>query len=136
MHFSITNLLAIASLGVLAVEGKGINCEGSSNCGNVAFHISKLINDVKNIDPNRWYYNGNRIACWQNVAGSGFCAFPQKTGGVPGKSIPDLLQKISDHGCKRCGSVPLFYPQDNNIDSHGEITVNWVSSTGGCNGLC
>ncbi|KAF5550964.1 KP4 killer toxin [Fusarium mexicanum] len=118
MHF--TTLLASAAL-ALGVSAEGINCHGSSNCAN--------------LNDNKWYYNGQHIACWQNVAGTGFCAFLQNTGGLPGKDIKRLLQERVNHGCAKCGSVPAFYSSDNDLKSHGMLTVNYVAKPN-CNGIC
>ncbi|KJZ75582.1 hypothetical protein HIM_05045 [Hirsutella minnesotensis 3608] len=128
---------AVAVMSLAAgVAAEGINCHGSSNCGNVGFRLSDLRNVAQGVDDNRWYQNGQHIACWQALNGSGFCAFLQGTGGLPGREIKRLLQELVNHGCAKCGSVPAFYPKDNDIRTHGMLTVNWVHSTGGCQNVC
>ncbi|KAI5460745.1 killer toxin [Mariannaea sp. PMI_226] len=116
------------------VNGLGINCEGSGQCGPLADNnAQKLVNYINGIDPNRWYNNGQLIAC------SGFvCAFLQNTGGAPGRNIKGLAHFITEHGCKNCGSVPYFYPSDNNV-ADGELTFNAVGDPSSCKvtfGLC
>ncbi|WYZ37982.1 hypothetical protein EsH8_II_001488 [Colletotrichum jinshuiense] len=112
MQFSVAalSLLAVAS----TAAAKGINCEGSGNCnrsintgvnGNEANQLKSLID---RIDDNRWYNNGQKIACVNWV-----CAFLQNTGGAPGRNIKGLAHFIPEHGCKVCGSVPYFYPAVN-----------------------
>ncbi|KAM4056042.1 kp4 domain-containing protein [Hirsutella rhossiliensis] len=131
----LTQTLAAGAALVAGASAEGINCHGSSNCGNVGFKLSGLRNTAQGLDDNRWYQNGQKIACWQARDGSGFCAFLQNTGGIPGREIKRLLQELVNHGCAKCGSVPVFFPQDNDINSHGILTVNYVRSTG-CNGIC
>jgi hypothetical protein len=121
----------------------GINCEGSSACPlKSAKHMQHLRNLVNDIDPNRWYNNGDNIACVGPVSSAWTvtwtCAFLQGTGGAPGKSIPALLQSLLDHGCINCGSVPLYYPVngDNNDGDHGILTVNEVYNPACENRLC
>ncbi|PHH91152.1 hypothetical protein CDD83_1486 [Cordyceps sp. RAO-2017] len=126
---------AVAALAA-AASAEGINCHGSSNCGNAGFKLSGLRSTAQGVDDNRWYQNGQHIACWRALDGSGFCAFLQGTGGLPGREIKRLLQELVNHGCAKCGSVPAFYPQDNDISHHGILTVNYVASTGGCGGVC
>jgi hypothetical protein len=138
------DLVILSSL-IASVSGLGINCQGSSNCGLFVYgnyangtpvqQLNALIQE--NIDPNRWYNNGEQIAC---IHGSTFyhptevCAFLQNSGGAPGSSIKELLPYLVDHGCSSCGSVPLFFPNDNDV-SNGELTVNSVSN--GCGtGMC
>nr|PNR29513.1 hypothetical protein PHYPA_028207 [Physcomitrium patens] len=100
----------------------GINCRGSFICsegrGNEA---SILVSYINNIDPNRWYQNGQHIACYD-----GFCAFLQNTGGAWGYNTRGLAHFIPEHGCRVCGSVPYFYPSINDV-SKGQLTFNYVS---------
>lgn len=116
----------------------GINCDGSTECGLTGDSLSALLSDVGRIDDGRYYNNGDHIACQVAHDGSGgICAFLKNTGGAPGSSIEPLLQALENHGCSRCGSVPLYYPQgDNNDGDHGVLTVNFVSGLDGCSGLC
>lgn len=92
------------------------------------------------INTERNYANGEHIACFQAIAGDGICAFPQ---GMPesttmkGSAVLPLLQALGEHGCTKCGSVPIhFVDQNGNNDpSDGILTINFVISAG-CNGLC
>ncbi|KAF4770901.1 hypothetical protein HAV15_012315 [Penicillium sp. str.  len=119
-------------LPAVTVNALGINCRGSAKCSglwgsdNVA---SNLKNAIDSIDTNRWYLNGEHIACVGNQAGNGggYCAFLQGTRGANGGKIKELAHNIPDHGCKMCGSVPYFYPGDNNV-ADGELTFNYVDN--------
>lgn len=135
MKFSITSVIAIASIGITGARA-GINCNGSGNCPGVAGDLSTLISFGWSIDPNRWYNNGEHIVCVQSQLGTGLCAFLQNTGGAPGSSIQPLLQALQGHGCNKCGSVPMNFLQGDNSEDHGELTVNAVGSTAGCSGIC
>ncbi|KAF4950771.1 hypothetical protein FGADI_7967 [Fusarium gaditjirri] len=120
-------LTAILATALLAAgqAAAGINCRGSSQCGGgtQGESVSDFIDLARFLDPNRWYYNGQHIICTQHL-----CAFLQNTGGMPGSSIKNLFWELYNHGCKRCGSVPVFYPDDNDEKSHGILTINYVSS--------
>jgi len=126
----------VAFVNIIGLALAGINCEGNANCPGVVGSLSEIKSFANGADDNRFYQNGEHIACVESLAGTGLCAFLQNTGGVPGSSIKTLLQDLLDHGCKKCGSVPVFFPSDNNDGDHGILTVNEVGSTGGCNGLC
>ncbi|KAB8221348.1 killer toxin [Aspergillus novoparasiticus] len=109
----------------------GINCRGSAKCSVLwgpSDAAQQLTNVIQHIDTNRWYMNGEHIACVGNQAGNGggYCAFLQKTGGTNGGVIKNLAHYITDHGCKQCGSVPYFFPQGNNNVDDGELTYNYV----------
>ena len=131
-HILVAGLASIAT----TASALGINCRGSSRCNNGI--MQHFLYQADHLDPNRWYQNNQKIMCqlYEDVFTSGaFCLFLQNTGGVPGSSIKPLVQALSDHGCKGCGSVPVFYPQgDNNPDHHGILTLNFVSDPGryGC----
>ncbi|KAL6691475.1 killer toxin [Trichoderma pleuroticola] len=115
----------------------GINCNGNSLCGGVGGRSTDILNYVQGINTGRTYQNGEHIACWESALGTGICAFLQGTGGITGDLIKVLVQDIVNHGCRVCGSVPVFFNSgDNNSNDHGELTINYVGSTGGCNGLC
>jgi hypothetical protein len=116
-----------------AATALGINCRGSHNCLGGASIAQSLTAFISDIDQGRWYENGEHIACDITVvvdSGSSnvcTCAFLQNTGGAWGSDILRLAHYISDHGCQACGSVPYFYPSDNDV-RHGELTYNYVSS--------
>lgn len=129
-----TTLLPVLAGSVSAI---GINCKGSSECGVTGGRSTDILRTVQHIDGGRTYYNGQRIACWDSRLGTGLCAMLKSTGGIKGDLIKTLVQDIVNHGCTKCGSVPVFYNSgDNDASHHGELTINYVSSTGGCNGLC
>lgn len=131
MKSSLLSLIAITINSALA----GINCNGSGDCAGTPGTLGDLIADAYQIDPNRWYNNGEHIACSDNRGGGGLCAFFQNTLGGPGSSVLTLLQDLQAHGCNKCGSIPVNFPQGDNSENHGELTVNFVVSAG-CTGLC
>lgn len=119
----------------------GINCRGSAECSigpSVAdLALKYIISDAGSIDPNRWYNNGDHIICstWGDAL-DGACAFLQNTNGAHGYQIKPLLQALSDHGCKACGSVPFRYLDGiNDAGNGGWLTVNYVAFTN-CRGVC
>ncbi|KAM0226666.1 hypothetical protein ACHAPO_012169 [Fusarium lateritium] len=144
MQLNTFNVLILTLTGAISsTDALGINCRGSSKCSqiwgpdNVARDLTNVINKI---DGNRWqvcrthnlaaqYRNGEHIACVGNQAGNGggYCAFLQNTSGAPGRNIKGLAHFIPDHGCKMCGSVPYFYPADNNVDN-GQLTYNYVDN--------
>ncbi|KAI4105540.1 MAG: hypothetical protein LQ339_003382 [Xanthoria mediterranea] len=140
MQLALTTLLAVLAT---TASSKGINCEGSSEChrgnGNAAARLNSYIQAGPD---NRWFNNKQQIACVDASSDltqqSAICAYLQNTGGAPLKNIKGLAPRILEHGCKNCGSVPYFFPADNNV-ANGELTFNFV--TKGCrarydSGLC
>jgi len=142
MRYALSTLTLIA-LTSSYVTALGINCRGSSNCGffvipdnpgqNVANALRQKI--VAQVSDSHQYQNGDHIACVQGevrigqfTAYGSICAFLQGTGGIPGNEIKTLAQRIVEHGCKGCGSVPVYFDKgDNDVNSHGELTFNYVS---------
>ncbi|KAL5341312.1 killer toxin [Aspergillus crustosus] len=137
MHIQLALLAALTS--TTEVLGLGINCRGSSNCtAPDAPDLIDLVPLIDQINPSRWYNNGQQIAYLnENVDDGAFCAFLQNSGGAPASSIITLARGLRDHGCGLCGSMPLFFPDDNNVDD-GELTVNFVSGSccSGSNCIC
>ncbi|KAI8663272.1 hypothetical protein FSOLCH5_008426 [Fusarium solani] len=121
-------LLPLATVAV-GVDALGINCRGSANCMLYGANVSKdMVNLLNGVDPNRWYNNGQQIACVtrQNDAGA-ICAFFQNTGGWQGQKAKELAHYITEHGCLACGSVPTGFPGSNDV-AQGELTFNYVSN--------
>ena len=133
----LTHLLVLAAL-LNLVAALGINCRGGSNCRGTRVG-RRLTRAIETIDRGRWYANGEQIACVSIETEDGydsFCAFLQNTGGAWGSRILELANYIVGHGCKSCGSVPYFYPEENDV-SRGELTYNYVSKPCSINdGLC
>lgn len=128
-------LLAAALLAAHAAT-LGINCRGSLNCGDSwpytpANKAQALVGYINGINANRWYANGEQIACFAN-----HCAFLQRTGGAWGSKIRQLAPYITGHGCSSCGSVPYYYPQGNNNVADGMLTFNYVNTAKCSNRLC
>jgi len=132
-----TRLLVLVALFHI-VAALGINCRGF--CGAGVRPAGGLTRAIERIDPGRWFANGEQIACvsyWDTDSGySSYCAFLQNTGGAWGSRILELAHYLRDHGCKGCGSVPYFYPEDNDV-AHGELTYNFVQKAcSRSDGLC
>ena len=98
------------------------------------------------VSDSRVYQNGQHVVCVDgqiNVDSDSFilhgsiCAFLQSTGGIPGNEIKTLAQRIVEHGCKSCGNVPVYFDKgDNDVNSHGELTFNFVSRVTSGDGQC
>ncbi|KAL7956709.1 hypothetical protein V8C34DRAFT_306390 [Trichoderma compactum] len=73
---------------------QGINCDGSSQCGNTGGCSTDILNFVQGINTGRTYQNGEHIACCESSLGNGICAFLQGTGGITGDRIKELVQDI------------------------------------------
>jgi hypothetical protein len=69
--------------------------------------VLSLLNEV---DGSKWANNGEMVVCNHNL-----CAFTQNSGGAPVSRLQVLAEELFDHGCNICGSIPLFYPGDNNV---------------------
>jgi hypothetical protein len=109
----------------------GINCEGSMKChgqpGDTAALLVQYINDI---EPGRYYSNGQHIACRGNI-----CAFLQGVQGLmPVEGIKNVAHLIVEHRCTVCGSMPTGPDND---DRYGELTFNFVNEAGcGEGGMC
>ncbi|KAI9775167.1 MAG: hypothetical protein M1839_001418 [Geoglossum umbratile] len=135
MRFFLTAALAAATA-ISSVAALGINCQGSGWCPSARANVAMDLNDlIQGIDSNRWYKNGEWIACAQSEGDFGadtakgdvgFCAFLQNTGGTWGSIIKQLAPEIPKHGCRVCGSVPYYFLQGNNNVDDGELTFNMV----------
>jgi hypothetical protein len=112
------------------VASTGINCQGSSNCGLVSpANLDEIIRKAQNIGDNHIFQNGDEIVQLQfgGWSGGSLKAFAQGTSnGIAGWKVKQLLGFLDAHGCSRCGSVPLNFPNDNDVHSAGMLTVNWV----------
>ncbi|KAF9058193.1 killer toxin [Panaeolus papilionaceus] len=139
---SIVQLAALLATMGATVQAIGINCQGSGRCGEASTTASNDLNRfIQNIPDDKWFNNGQQIACVATKSGSrdGICAFLQNTGGTNGKKIKELAPYIPGHGCSRCGSVPYYFPEGNNDVKDGALTFNFVTSpcnAPGGNGLC
>lgn len=123
-YFSTVALAATAS-------ALGINCRGSALCSSngAAGNLINLKAIVDGIDDrDRSYGEGQQIACTGSI-----CVYYQNgVGGTAGQAS-DLMQRLLDHGCTKCGSCPTDV-DGNNVDD-GELTVNYVSHQD-CQGAC
>ncbi|KAF2420321.1 killer toxin [Tothia fuscella] len=141
MHFA-TNTAILALTVASVASALGINCQGSSQCSQGTGEVSrKLTGYINQIDSNRWINNGDLIACVREPHGGdsngAICAFMQGTGGETAGVLKGLAQDLVNHGCNKCGSVPLFFDQgDNNPNDHGILTFNYVGNGCGKSGVC
>ncbi|KAG5759440.1 hypothetical protein H9Q69_006708 [Fusarium xylarioides] len=120
-------LLALAATAGLS-DALGINCRGSGLCSGNKGALGQLIAQVRAIDPNRTFRNGEHVSCVDiNNIGNhpAICAFYQNIGDRTFSlaQTQTFLQQIVDHGCKLCGSVPT--DPGNNV-ANGQLTVNAV----------
>ncbi|KAL4908781.1 killer toxin [Aspergillus multicolor] len=106
----------------------GINCRGSSDCSLTdAPSLGEIVSLIEEIADDSWWDNGEHIACIRSGSHAySICAFLQNSGGAPGSSVKTLARELQGHGCGVCGSIPLFYPDDNDVND-GELTVNAVA---------
>jgi hypothetical protein len=133
MRISVAILSAILASSA-HVTALGINCRGSSNCGtgDRGANLDAVVSaaNSKPVGDDHLWFNGDHIACVSNGGNIGgqICAFFQGTNnnGVAHWKAKQLLGFIKDHSCGVCGSVPLNFPDDNNVDSAGQLTVNWT----------
>ncbi|KZW01562.1 killer toxin, kp4 [Exidia glandulosa HHB12029] len=119
----IATLLAAPSTWAL-----GINCKGSSKCGDQPKDTLQRIYDLieTQIDPNFFFPDGRQIACANSV-----CAFLQKSQGASGQVVKDILDDLKNHSCQVCGSVPTLYRNGTNDVNKGELTLNFVDQACG-----
>jgi hypothetical protein len=130
-------LLLFASLFHL-VAALGLNCRGSANCYNTRRVTHRLTQSIRGVNPNQWYTNGQQIACASvedRRKTRWFCAYLQNSGGAWGSTLIQLALYLEAHGCKGCGSIPINYPDGNDV-AHGELTYNFVRKSCSQDGLC
>jgi hypothetical protein len=142
------------ALAASCVTALGINCRGSvicdsfTNTNNPDLSAAESLRReiTAHVSDSRWYQNGQKIVCIDQGGGGqkfggafrhSLCAFLKRTGGYPGNEIKVLAQRIVEHGCKTCGSVPVFFDQgDNDLNSHGELTFDYVARNTNGDGMC
>jgi hypothetical protein len=147
MRYSLS-ILALTTIASSCVAALGINCRGDGRCSFVRTYQDQSIADSLRqeiagiVSDSRWYQNHQKIVCLDvtvttlDTTGS-ICAFLQGTGGIPGNEIKTLAQRIVGHGCKICGSVPVYFDRgDNDVKSHGELTFNFVERNVEGDGSC
>ncbi|KAH6658517.1 killer toxin Kp4/SMK [Truncatella angustata] len=122
--------LFLATLGLAtSTLGLGINCRGNSNCGGTLCSLTDILRQVRSLPQGNQYRPGDHISCCgDNAVASGLCAFVQGNfhdGTITAARAGDLLQDLVNHGCGKCGSIPIG--PNNDPDANGILTVNWVS---------
>ncbi|KAF2669833.1 killer toxin [Microthyrium microscopicum] len=127
MHFT-TPVLAIL-LSSSLTSALGINCKGSGTCTLCSVGLDELSGLINSdLSDSKKFVNGDKVACigCRHVVG-GLCAIVQNIGGgnVEGLVVKQKVSDLLSHGCKGCGSCPVFPGND---VSTGEITVNYVKN--------
>ncbi|ORX63724.1 killer toxin [Basidiobolus meristosporus CBS 931.73] len=132
MKQSIATAAAIFALSIGTTNGLGINCRGSSDCDFVANsgHVIAEMRQLCGGDQNQQFSNGQHIITVNEQITNfpvrrNFCAFTQNMGDrtIPKWKACQLLGFLADHGCNQCGSVPVDFPNVNDV-SKGQLTVN------------
>lgn len=135
----------VATLLASSAWALGINCKGSSKCGDQPKDTLQRIYDLigtptccfstdfaetlraeTQIDPNFFFPDGRQIACASSV-----CAYLQNSQGTSGQVIKDILDDLKNHSCQICGSVPTLYRNGTNDVNKGELTLNFVDQACG-----
>ncbi|XP_044717521.1 kp4 domain-containing protein [Hirsutella rhossiliensis] len=113
---------------VSSAAALGINCRGSGFCS-VNDGSMKTIKDQVGV----LIADGGRDKRFNGGGPQGStCVFYQDGASGTAKDAYDQLQKLLDHGCNQCGSVPT---QPGNDVSKGQLTVNFVKNSC-CQGDC
>lgn len=111
-------------------DGLGINCRGSSSCGAVDGTLRDITDLVCNFpfgrNAKRRYNHNERIAQVCDRFTGGLAVFTQDTRStITPMQACVLLRLLMRHGCKACGSIPLDFPNSNDVKK-GQLTVNYV----------
>lgn len=125
------SLLTVSLFGIISYPdisfGLGINCRGSSTCGVVEGSIATLTNNVCSLPGFFKYAPGQRITYYCDRFAGGLAVFTQNTSSnLSARNACSLLKRLQNHGCKKCGSIPLAFPGSNDV-SKGQLTVNYVA---------
>jgi len=107
----------------------GINCRGSSRCHGSAA-APYLTQFISELPDGVFYLNQQQIACIGTI-----CAFLQSTDGRWSQDIKSIAHYITAHGCMSCGSVPVHFPESNNV-RNGELTFNYLEHRCRNSGVC
>ena len=124
--------LALTALASSCVTALGINCRGSSMCNtfndgdDVAEQLYEKI--FTHFQDDASFDDRQQITCIRGKHNThGVCAFLQGTNGLSGKDLKTLALRLVDHGCRGCGSVPVYYDKkENDVALHGMLTFNFV----------
>ncbi|CAK7275090.1 hypothetical protein SEPCBS119000_006503 [Sporothrix epigloea] len=126
--------LALAAY-IAGAAALGINCRGSSFCGDNAPPMQNIKNELGYMIDNglggKYYHENDQIVCSQ-VESLSSCVFFQKGASGTVQDAYNHVERLMDHGCYNCGSDPT---QPGNDVNRGELTVNVVSSPC-CGGDC
>ena len=116
-------LFAISVLS-LATTPDGINCKGTYACAS-KYANDDFISYLKSepIPPNRNYTAGELIMCLPNYEVAICAFFEDIEDPVSGAVALSLLDQIYEFGCRRCGSIPVLYPESNAVN-FGSLRIN------------
>ena len=145
-HTIIPLLILISLLSLLSsVHSLGINCRGSAMCDGVKIlpdsngstNLIKQFRYAVGLNFTRVYLPYDHIACSRTHPAGGICLFTEGDSlpeqGTNASVIYKALEYLVDHGCTKCGSVPLS--GDNDPNKVGWVTSNYVA-WGVCHGIC
>jgi len=110
-------------------DALGINCRGSSKCDGSAA-AQYLVQFINELPDGVFYLNQQQIACIGTI-----CAYLQSTDGKWSQDIKSFAHYIPAHGCTSCGSVPVHYPESNNV-RNGELTFDYAERRCRNSGVC
>ncbi|GJN81465.1 hypothetical protein PLIIFM63780_004999 [Purpureocillium lilacinum] len=117
-----------ATIAASSAAALGINCRGSGYCDYFTDYTSRELWKVieNRIDPNRWYNDGQQVACagYEQLTAAGKAWWLSTGLWYSG----ELAGYIVLHECDVCGSVPTDYPAGNDV-SKGELTFNFVTNS-------
>ncbi|KAL1794993.1 hypothetical protein ACET3X_006809 [Alternaria dauci] len=108
--------------------GHGINCKGSSQCKYCKASLDQILATLRKIPDNVTFMNGEKIACQtcdpEHI--QGICVFARNLHmEINAKDARQIVQRLRDHSCGRCGSVPIHKGADL---EQGMITANYVTT--------
>ena len=151
----LTLTLATAPRTRAGISNLGINCRGDwVHCLGVEGILDAILQLTPLIQPRDIYASGKHIICFPAdrifftlllPSSSGFCLFLQgdpystnrilypdgrSIAAINGSYIATLSQKLREHGCNSCSSIPL--DPKNNPHKFGILTVNYVSDRENC----
>ena len=124
---TIVFLFAISVLS-LTTTRDGINCKGAYACASKYVNddfISKLKSEP--IPPNRNYTAGELIACLPNYDFTICAFFEYIEDPLSGAVALFLLDQIHEFGCRRCGNIPVLYPESNAVN-YGTLRITNVKN--------
>ena len=139
-HF-LTSLLLLV-LAPLATSN-GLGCWTSKLCKQFVAHNQNpdaFRQSINEAPDTATYENGQNVACENGGAFNGIngavCVWVWDTDNTTtGAVVKNRVQRIWDHGCKKCGAAPIV-DDGSNDNSKGQVTIGWSWNEDKCAGLC